>query len=188
MSLACSHSMSLVCSLAKSKLMSWAQSHSTFLHSIFPPPGQFCTYQLKVQWNIEGRMSWNLCTVSQTPSVVWERQALRRLPATTHTTVLVTPRTRHSQWLGRYTDKITHSPATSPFPTFIKMRSSYLIWTVLHPLWCLLPCGKVFWMHCPKKLDAPWSDCGPVVGWLLTCVFVHFWGRWGHSQNISLRY
>lgn len=54
----------------------------------------------------------------------------RRLPATTHTTVLVTPRTRRSQWLGRYTDKITHSPATSPFPTFIKSRPSYLMWTV----------------------------------------------------------
>ena len=33
----------------------------------------------------------------------------------------------YSQWLGRYIDKITRVPATSPFPTFIKVRASYLM-------------------------------------------------------------
>lgn len=61
---------------------------------------------------------------------LYKETGLQRLPATTHTTVLVTPRTRHSQWLGQYTDKITHRPATSPLPTFIKTGSSYLMWTV----------------------------------------------------------
>lgn len=60
---------------------------------------------------------------------LYKETGLKRLPAATHTTVLVTPRTRHSQWLGQYTDKITHHPATSPLPTLIKTGSSYLMWT-----------------------------------------------------------
>lgn len=104
------------------------QLHCTFLYNIF--------FSLRTVLYISSHSAVEhpgeneLKPPSLRLSPLYRETGPRRLPATAHTTVLVTPGTRHSQWLGRYTDKITHSPATSPFPTFIKTRASYLMWTV----------------------------------------------------------
>lgn len=100
------------------------------LQRFFSLSGQFRTYQLILQWSIPGRASSDLLCCLSGSLLLYRQTVPRRLPATTRTTVLVTPGTRCSQRLGRYTDKITHGPATSPFPTFIKTGSSYLMWTV----------------------------------------------------------
>lgn len=111
--------MTSACSLAKRELMSKLQLHWTFLYNI--------SFSLRTVLYISSQSAGEhleeaelKTSLSLRLTQLYKETGLQRLPATTHTTVLVTPRTRHSQWLGQYTDKITHRPATSPLPTFIK--------------------------------------------------------------------
>lgn len=114
--------------LAKHKLMSWAQSHSTFLHAVFfflSPADSFVHINSYGAAEHPGENEVKpLHCLPDSPCGTERRGPQAAASYRTHTTVLVTPRTQRSQWLGRYIDKIAHSPAASPFPTFIKRRAS----------------------------------------------------------------
>lgn len=94
-------------------------SHSFSISFLFfSQPRQFCTYQLVMLWNIMGRISWKPLR-----SLLCREKGPRRLPATTNTTVLVTPKTHHSQCLGRCTDNTrpSHFPFSHVYPNEVEL-------------------------------------------------------------------